>query len=214
MPGLSGFDTAAAIQSNPSLSTPIVMLTSVGGQGDVARCREIGIDGYLHKPLRQSELIETIQRVMESAPPPELDASVPRTDTPRRSGRPIRILVAEDNKINQVLAVRLFEKYGHHVTLAENGVAAVEAFDRDRFDLVLMDLQMPEMDGFEAALLIRQREADLGRHIPIIAVTAHAMKGDEEKCLSFGFDGYIPKPVDPERMLDAIYTVSQGPFRS
>lgn len=114
--------------------------------------------------------------------------------------------------MNQVLAARLFEKQGHRVTIAENGIEAVEAVDREYFDIVLMDLQMPEMDGFEATSLIRQREQQMGRHIPILAMTAHAMKGDEEKCLQAGFDGYLSKPIDPEHMFETVYAASHVPI--
>jgi signal transduction histidine kinase/DNA-binding response OmpR family regulator len=211
MPGMSGFETAAAIQSKPKLATPIIMLTSVGVPGDSARCHETGIEGYLHKPVRQSELLDAICLLMESAP--QQASCLPALVAATASGHvaPIRILLAEDNRVNQVLAVRLFEKQGHQVTVAANGIEAVQAIDRDYFDVVLMDLQMPEMDGFEATMLIRGREPELGRHVPVIAMTAHAMKGDEEKCLQAGFDGYLSKPVDPERMFEMVYAASRVP---
>jgi CheY-like chemotaxis protein len=213
MPGLSGFGTAAVIQSNPRLATPIIMLTSVGAPGDAARCRETGIEGYLQKPLRQSELLDTICRVMEAAPEPAAERIMPSVAAGSGPLAPIRILLAEDNRVNQVLAVRLLEKQGHYVTVVENGAKAIEALDRNTFDVVLMDLQMPQMDGFEATRLIRQREHEWRRHIPVIAMTAHAMKGDEEKCLEAGFDGYLSKPVDPELMFKAVYAASRAQWQ-
>jgi CheY-like chemotaxis protein len=116
----------------------------------------------------------------------------------------LKILLAEDNRVNQVLAVRLLEKRGHEVTVAKNGVEALEALNQREFDLVLMDVQMPEMDGFEATAAIRKRERKTGKHITIIAMTAHAMAGDRERCLQAGMDDYLTKPIRPELLVDAL----------
>ncbi len=122
----------------------------------------------------------------------------------REQVRPLRILLAEDNLVNQRLGERLLQKDGHSVVLAGTGKAALEAWERGAFDLVLMDVQMPEMDGYEATVLIRQKEKKTGGHIPIIAVTAHAMKGDQERCLAAGMDGYVSKPIQPEVLYKTI----------
>jgi len=174
----------------------------VGVAGDLARCQEAGISGYLQKPVRQSELLRTIRTVMETAAAPQSPAYLPRAAA-LGDGR-LRILLAEDNRVNQLLAVRLLEKRGHEVTVVNNGREALEALDREIFDLVLMDMQMPEMDGFEATASIRRLEQATGRHMPIIAMTAHAMKGDEEKCLEAGLDGYLSKPIDPDRLYETV----------
>jgi CheY-like chemotaxis protein len=121
-----------------------------------------------------------------------------------RSARNLRLLLAEDNPVNQRLAVRILEKWGHSVAVAANGRKAVEAWEREAFDLVLMDLQMPEMSGYEAVALIRQREQATGKHIPIVAMTAHAMEGDREKCLAAGMDHYVAKPIDKKRLFEAV----------
>lgn len=195
MPEMDGFAVAEHIQKNPALAgATIMMLTSAGHLGDAARCRELGISAYLVKPIRQAELLEAICHVLRKTsaenPAPLVTRHTLREEHRRRS-----VLLAEDNAVNQTLAVRLLEKRGYRVTVAENGRKALEAMARERFDVVLMDLQMPEMDGFEAVARIRANERASGDHIPVIAMTAHALKGDEEACLAAGMDGYISKPI-------------------
>ena len=195
MPEMDGFALAEHIQKNPALAgATIMMLTSAGHLGDAARCRELGISAYLVKPIRQGELLEAICRVLRKAPT-ESPAPLVTRHTLRAEQRRRSVLLAEDNAVNQTLAVRLLEKRGYRVSVAENGRKALEALGREKFDAILMDLQMPEMDGFEAVAAIRANERESGERIPVIAMTAHALKGDEEACLAAGMDGYISKPI-------------------
>ena len=186
----------------------IMMLTSAGHPGDAARCQELGVAAYLLKPIRQSELREAIARVLGAG---EQEGAIPLITrySPGDALDPmavLRVLVAEDNAVNQRLAARLLEKRGHRVTVTANGREAVEALANQTFDLVLMDVQMPEMDGFEATAVIREREKHNGAHIPIIALTAHAMKGDRERCLTAGMDGYLSKPIRSQELDDILET--------
>jgi signal transduction histidine kinase/CheY-like chemotaxis protein len=203
MPGIDGFETAEAISSNPALFIPSIMLRSVGSPGDAARSREAGIAAYLNKPLRQAELLETIQTVMTSAAT-GVSGAIAIEAPSKPFSTQLRILLAEDNPVNRTVAVRLLEKFGHRVTVAHNGRQALDAIAADAFDVVLMDVQMPEMDGFEAATIIRQRERAHGGHLPLIALTAHAMKGDEERCFAAGMDAYVSKPIDAAHLVGTI----------
>jgi CheY-like chemotaxis protein len=175
------------------------MLTSASQRGDAERCRELGLAAHLTKPVSAWELRQLICAVLgqqaEVRPAAEPAAQSPRDGT--RAGASRRILLAEDNPINQVVAVRMLEKRGHRVTVASNGKEAVAALARETFDLVLMDVQMPEMDGLEATATIRRAEEATGKHMAIFAMTAHAMKGDAERCRAAGMDGYLPKPIRP-----------------
>src|SRR5262249_25084498 len=160
-----------------------------GQPGDAARCRELGINGYLMKPIKQSELLGTILVVLGTTPSVggagTTTAYAPRTPQSWHPGqRSLRVLLCEDELVNQKVAVCLLEKQGHTVAVAGKGHEAVAAMERQSFDVVLMDVQMPEMDGLEATLIIRQREREAGRHTPILAMTAFAMKGDRERCLA------------------------------
>ena len=182
----------------------LIMLTSAGLRGDAARCRELGIKAYLPKPIRRSDFLEAIKTVLNS---PSQTNHAPGLVTLHslREGRPhLKILLAEDNRVNQVLAIRLLEKRGYNVVLAETGRAAVEALQNDSFDLVLMDVQMPEMDGLEATKAIRQREKFTGDHLIIVAMTANAMVGDKERCLLSGMDGYVAKPLSVQTLIGVI----------
>jgi signal transduction histidine kinase/CheY-like chemotaxis protein len=204
MPGMDGFALAERIRAQTELRyTHLFMLTSAGQRGDAARCQEIGIEVYLMKPVKQSALLEAIAhslgRPAAAAPAPPLTRHSLGESRPK-----LRVLLAEDNAINQKLAVRLLEKHGHTVTVANDGAEAVAAAREGEFDVVLMDVQMPNMDGLEAAAAIRALERGTARHIPIVAMTAHAMKGDEERCLEAGMDGYISKPIQPDRMMEVI----------
>jgi two-component system sensor histidine kinase/response regulator len=185
-------------------------LTSAGQRGDAARCREMGLEGYLTKPVSQSELLDAVLLVAGAKRREEKPALVTR-HTLREEGRSLRILLAEDNAVNQVLASRLLEKQGHNVVIVSNGRAALERLEKASFDLILMDIQMPEIDGFEATALIRKKEESTGKHLPIIAMTAHAMEGDRERCLAAGMDGYVAKPIKPEDLRAAIANLAQAP---
>jgi signal transduction histidine kinase/CheY-like chemotaxis protein len=196
MPEMDGFDVAAEIATSPELAgATIMMLSSSGRHGETTRCRELGVAVYLTKPIQAADLHEAICRVLNG------EAARQRTPVPAAaiggSIRPLRVLLAEDNIVNQRVAVGLLAKRGHDVTVAANGLEALAAFDRTTFDVVLMDLQMPEMGGLEATAAIRERERTTGSHTRIVAMTAHALKGDRERCLEGGMDGYLSKPIDP-----------------
>jgi two-component system, sensor histidine kinase and response regulator len=164
----------------------------------------LGIQAYLTKPIKRSDLLEAIKVVLGSQTGAEASPPLVTVHSLRESRGRLRILLAEDNRVNQVLAVRLLEKRGHEVTVAGNGEEALEALDRQAFDLVLMDVQMPEMDGLQATAAIRKGEMNTGKHIPIIAMTAHAMAGDKERCLGAGMDDYLTKPIRPEQLVDVL----------
>jgi CheY-like chemotaxis protein len=182
------------------------MLTSGGRPGDMARCRELGITSYLLKPVPQGELLDVVMKALRLSrdrmlkPKP---VAVPLTAT----ATGLRVLLAEDNAVNQRLTVRLLEKQGHTVTVTENGRQALSALERQPFDLVLMDMQMPEMDGFEATARIRARERETGGRMPVIALTAHALKGDRERCLAAGMDAYVAKPIRGPELLRVMQEV-------
>jgi two-component system, sensor histidine kinase and response regulator len=204
MPEMDGFALAEQINKDPGLvGATIMMLTSAGHLGDAARCRELGISAYLVKPIRQGELLESICQVLQKSPQKAPDSLVTR-HTLREAKHRSRILLAEDNAVNQTLAVRILEKRGFEVFVAADGREAVAALEKGPFDLILMDVQMPHMDGFEATAAIRTKEKSSGGHIPIIAMTAHALKGDQERCLAAGMDAYVSKPMRVNELLAAI----------
>jgi signal transduction histidine kinase/ligand-binding sensor domain-containing protein/DNA-binding response OmpR family regulator len=199
MPQEDGFDLARQLRQNPRCAgAAIIMLTSASQSGDSARCRELGLAAHLTKPVSSWDLRQLICGVLDrdAEEPPAPEPAAGGLPGKARSAASLKILVAEDNPINQMVAVRLLEKRAHRVTVAATGREAVAAVERERFDLVLMDVQMPEMDGYEATAAIRQAEAGTGRHLPIFALTARAMKGDEERCRLAGMDGYLPKPIN------------------
>jgi PAS domain S-box-containing protein len=197
-PLVDGFAVAQAIKQRPALAgATIMLLTSTGRRGDAARCREVGIAVYLTKPVGQAQLLDAILSVLGDSP------GLITRHTLREGGR-VSILLAEDNLVNQKITTRMLEKLGHAVTVASNGREALDAIGRQTFDLILMDIQMPEMSGFEATETIRRQERGSGKHLPIIALTAHAMDGDRERCLESGMDGYISKPVRGEELSRAI----------
>ena len=209
MPDMNGFTFAEHLGQDGELQGAVVMmLTSGGASGDVARCESLGISAYLLKPIKQSDLFDAIVSVVDKALAREhAPLSLPRAADPVAwvaLTRPLRVLLAEDSLVNQKLAVGLLSKWGHTVRVADNGCAAVAAFHAEPFDLILMDVQMPEMDGFEATAAIRNAERATNRRTPIIAMTAHAMKGDRERCLEAGMDGYVSKPVQAQKLSEAI----------
>jgi len=203
IPDIDGFGLAEEIKHNPDFnSTIIMMLTSADCPEDIARCKQLGIMSYLLKPVKQSELLEAIQLALGIVIP---EPAVPMAVADHRDlVKNLRILVAEDSLVNQQLIVALLEGQGHNVTLANNGREAAEAADASAFDLILMDVQMPVMDGFEATSVIRTREKESGIHIPIVAMTAYALKGDQERCLQAGMDNYISKPIRAQDLFDMI----------
>jgi CheY-like chemotaxis protein len=209
MPDVDGFTLVAQVRQEPQLRDAVVIvLTSGDRPGDKVRCTELGVAAHLRKPIKQSELLDAIVLAMGvTAPEPDQPA---RTDEARPVLPALRILLAEDAYPNQVLVVRLLDKQGHTVTIANNGKEAVALLKQQAFDLVLMDVQMPEMDGLEATRLIRRLEAEgqlapQGRApIPIVAMTAHAMKGDRERCLDCGMNGYVSKPIRRRELEDAV----------
>jgi len=207
MPGMDGFTVAERVLSDSLLAgTPILMLTSSGQRGDAARCRDLGVAGYLTKPIRQSELLEALRMVLARGGAPATGRDPVTRHTVRQARRQLRVLVAEDHPVNQKLVTRLLEKAGHVVAVAGDGREAVEAFAPGRFDLVLMDVQMPEMDGLEATAQIRAAEQDTGtgQRVPVIALTAHALGADRERFLAAGMDEHVPKPVTADTLFDAI----------
>ncbi len=207
MPDMDGFELADQVRNQPELvGATIMMLVSSDRQGSAERCREVGISACLMKPLKQSELLNTILDVLSTKESRRTRSSAPEPPEPSTPGveRRLRILLAEDNTVNQRLAVRILEKRGHSVVVAWNGKEALAALEREPFDLVLMDVEMPEMGGFEATAYIRRREGDTGKHVPILALTAHAMKGDRERCLQAGMDGYVAKPIQARELYQAI----------
>jgi CheY-like chemotaxis protein len=180
------------------------MLTSGDHPEDGQRCQQLGIAAYLLKPVKQSELLEALEMALGLLVPAKATGAVAAASAPTRK---LRVLLAEDSVVNQKLAVALLERQGHTVTVATNGREALAATERQEFDLVLMDVQMPEMDGFEATQAIRMREHQTGRRLPIIAVTAHALKGDDTRCLAAGMDAYISKPIRAHELHEAIARV-------
>ncbi len=203
MPKMDGFELIERIRQEKDSSTAtIMMLTSAGHRGDAARCQELGVAAYLLKPIRQSELREAIARVLGAK---EQKGAIPlitrySLHDAREPSSSLRVLLVEDNPVNQRLASRLLEKRGHSVVVAANGLEALEALEKENFDLVFMDVQMPVMDGFETTAAIRKKEKAGGVRLPIVALTAHAMKGDREKCLAGGMDGYLTKPIRPQEV--------------
>jgi CheY-like chemotaxis protein/HPt (histidine-containing phosphotransfer) domain-containing protein len=220
MPGVDGFQLAEWISRQPALArTAVILLSSADRQQDATRCRQVGVAAYLTKPVKQSELLDAIVTVLDPAKgarraaASERDRRRPSASAPARA---LRILLAEDNATNQMLAIALLEKEGHTVETVANGKEALAALAVQSFDIVLMDVQMPEMDGFEATARIRETELVSGEHIPIIAMTAHAMKGDRERCLEAGMDGYVSKPIQAAelyRALAACARVDAAPLR-
>jgi signal transduction histidine kinase/CheY-like chemotaxis protein len=200
MPEMDGFALVEQVQADPELAaTRILMLTTAGQRADVARSSALDT-AYLAKPTGQFELCDAVFSLLDrTAPASARDVPIPRDSLhQRRAGSGLNILLAEDNPVNQKLAVRMLEKRGHKIAVASDGREALSMLGAGAFDLILMDIQMPEMDGFETAVAIRSSERGTGRHQPIVAMTAHAMKGDDQRCLAAGMDGYLAKPIRSE----------------
>jgi PAS domain S-box-containing protein len=204
MPDMDGFSVAEQIRHRyKQKGIKVILLTSASRPSDVTRCRELGISDHLSKPIKQSELFDSIVTAM--AEDGRKDKGYESLSTSIQvSEHSLRVLLAEDNPVNQTLAMRLLEKLGHKVQVVNNGREALTRSQAEEFDLILMDVQMPEIDGLEATAAIRAAESDTGRHVPIVAMTAHAMKGDREKCFSAGMDGYLSKPIRADELKQAM----------
>jgi signal transduction histidine kinase/DNA-binding response OmpR family regulator len=204
MPKMDGFTLVEQIRHRPGLGLmAIMMLTSAAHREDAQRCRALGITSYLLKPIRKVELLTAILAVLgQNRTIPELTTPKPPNQTAQR--KVLNILLAEDNEVNQRVASRILEKMGHAITVANNGAEALALVADHSFDLVLMDIQMPQMDGITATKTLRLQETTTHFHLPIIAMTAHAMKGDREHCLEAGMDGYVSKPIDSRELELAI----------
>jgi PAS domain S-box-containing protein len=208
MPEMDGFTLIERIRGNPSLKDlKIMVLTSADRRGDTARCRELGVQAYLTKPVRQSELLDAILLTQGAASTSGREKSFITRASASELRIPLRILLGEDNPINRKVAVRLLEKQGHTVRTASDGREVLSALEKERFDVVLMDVQMPEVDGFEATAIIREKEKGGPDHIPIVALTAHALKDDRKRCLDAGMDDYVSKPLKPEEFFRTIARV-------
>jgi two-component system sensor histidine kinase/response regulator len=204
MPVVDGFGFVKEIRKNPLFALlPVILLSSSPQMGEKTRGRDLGISAFLTKPVQPSELLDAIMNALVVHPAEAPPLSVPATLLPK-SEDSMKVLLAEDNAVNRTLATKLLEKRGHTVVSAETGRQALELLERHAVDLVLMDVQMPEMDGLEATAAIREKEKSTGAHLPIIALTAHAMKGDRERCLAAGADGYVTKPINPQELFAAI----------
>jgi PAS domain S-box-containing protein len=207
MTGMDGFELADRIRQHPDhVRATVMMLTSEGQRGDAARCRELGVASYLMKPISQFELLNAVMTALGEQPPSTLITRHSLRETRRK----LNLLLAEDNVVNQTLAVRLLEKLGHKVTVAKNGLIAVQQWQAGQFDAILMDVDMPLMNGYEATERIREQEQTTGQHIAIVAMTAHAMQGAREECLGHGMDGYLTKPIDTEALWRELDRLSQG----
>jgi len=216
MPEMDGFDLAGQIRDTPDLDRPVIMMLTSGEQrGDAARCRALGVSAYLTKPVRRAELRASLIRVLtgiraQSGGPASRESerkaapTIPEPAIPAAAGAGLNILLVEDNVVNQRLALRILQKAGHRAVVTGNGREALNALDSAVFDMILMDIQMPEMDGLQATAAIRENEKQTGQHIPIVAMTAHAMSGDRERCIAAGTDDYLPKPISAHALLHMV----------
>jgi two-component system, sensor histidine kinase and response regulator len=208
MPDADGFSLAEALQTDPAIANgTVVILTSAGEPGDAARCRELGVAAYLTKPIKRSDLREAILSALGLQPAHKERPLLVTRHSLREARRAGRILLVEDNPVNQLVARRVLETRGYTIVTANNGQEALAILDAAAFVgfvCVLMDVQMPEMDGFQCTALIRKREQMTGGRLPIIAITAHAMEGDEARCLAAGMDGYLSKPIQPDELFDLV----------
>jgi two-component system sensor histidine kinase/response regulator len=201
MAEMDGFELIEHIRRFPGTApATIMMLTSGGERGEAARCAELGVFAHLLKPVRQSELYDAVQRALGRPTDEAATIMQPSPEEPREGAESLHVLLAEDNAVNRKVATRLLEKRGHRVIVATNGKEALAALERNTYDLVLMDVQMPEMDGLEATRTIRRLEQGTALHQQVIALTAHAMSGDRERCLEAGMDGYLTKPLRPQEL--------------
>ena len=219
MPGMDGFALVAEMRKYEGLNVPVIMLLTSGAfRLDATRCRELGVAAYFTKPASGAELHAALLSIVE----PTLQKTESATErlanlhSLREAIEPkaLRVLLAEDDRVNQRVALRFLEKHGHSVRLVEDGWQALAALEAEAFDIVLMDVQMPGLDGLEVASIIRKKEAKTGGHQPMVAITAHALTGDKERCLAAGMDGYVSKPVHDKDLMEAIDRCSGAPVQS
>ena len=215
LPGLDGFTAAEQIKNDPESAKAAVMLLSGASQtADIARCQESGVAAYLSKPLIEQDLLAAILQASGTLKEPPAEVSIPGQPSAAKPTRPLQVLLVEDNEVNRTYVTRLLVRHGHHVAVAGNGreaLVTLEHAPQGGFDLILMDVQMPDMDGFETTAAIRARELSTGGHVPIIAVTAHAIKGDRDRCLAAGMDGYLSKPVRMQELLNLLHEYEPPP---
>ncbi|MFW9882044.1 MAG: response regulator, partial [Candidatus Thorarchaeota archaeon] len=208
MPGMDGFELMKRLNGiNRIKEMTIIMLSSADQLGDIKRCKDLGITSYLTKPINPSELMNTIIGIINKKYHSEDNTIVKEESSKIESPelmKKLNILLAEDNEVNCMLALKLLEKIGLNVTTANNGLIVLELLEKNKFDLILMDVQMPDMNGIEATKLIRNKEKDTNEHLPIIALTAHAMQGDKERFIGLGMDDYLSKPLDPKQLYNLI----------
>ena|GEM_PF-778634 len=209
MPEMDGFEAAERIKQDVSFAEPVLMLlSSAGRHDDSRRCVEMGIDRCLSKPVKQSDLMDAIVETLDLAP--NAPTRTAQSNEPHVQAQPRRVLLAEDGIVNQKVALDLLTQRGHSVVVANHGKEVLAALEKGPFDLILMDIQMPEMDGFETTEAIRKQEKATGEHLPIFAMTAHAMKGDRERCLDAGMDGYLSKPIRVDKLYEAVEGTAPG----
>jgi CheY-like chemotaxis protein len=209
MPGVDGFEVARCARKLPRPPAIVIMFGASNLASDAAECRRLGIEQYVLKPVSEIELTAAIRRALHGSGG-EFEAPEPALRSGVRTGISLNVLLAEDNVVNQKLGARLLEKMGHRVTLAATGVDAVRAHATAAFDAILMDVQMPEMNGFEATAQIRELEKRSGEHVQIIALTAHAIKGDRDRCLAAGMDDYLSKPLNPSLLAEKLEHVERN----
>jgi signal transduction histidine kinase/ligand-binding sensor domain-containing protein/CheY-like chemotaxis protein/HPt (histidine-containing phosphotransfer) domain-containing protein len=205
MPGVSGFTVAEQVRAHPELARAMVlMLSPVERHAEASRCRNLGSERYLIKPVTPSDLFDAVARALKLSGIGLTSLAAPSPSADKPPARRRRVLLAEDNEVNQELTVAILERRGHSVTVATTGHEALALWEREQFDIIFMDVQMPELDGLAATALIREREQTTGAHVPVVAMTAHAMKGDRERCLKAGMDAYLSKPVQADELLETI----------
>jgi CheY-like chemotaxis protein len=209
MPGIDGFEVARNARRLVRPPVTVVMLGASAIHSDAAESRRIGIQHYVVKPVSEADLTATLQRALNVIVNDSraATASLPQAGAPE--GESLRVLLAEDNIVNQKLGMRLLEKMGHRVTLAADGEKAVRAHATGSFDVILMDVQMPEMNGLEATAQIREREKATNQHVAIIALTAHAIQGDRDRCLAAGMDDYLSKPIHPDTLAEKLENIAR-----
>ncbi len=209
MPRMDGFSLAERIKNNPALTKSTVMMLSSGDtMGGSARCKKIGISSYLIKPVKHDDLLKAITVALGQSMSPTIvrESDIPVAENSK--ARKLSILFAEDNLINQKIVTTALDRRGHDIVLAQNGLEVLQLLEERSYDIILMDVQMPKMDGFAATKEIRKKEEESGTHTPIIALTAHALKGDRERCLAAGMDSYLSKPIDPDDLIRSVEAFS------